>query len=195
MINETQKTNSFLDTINNIAHTKCEKIKQEADSYVEQELEKARQRAHEDLKAFKKNEIDRLNEETNAGFSELEAQETKRLLDRRTEITNDIFSKAKAKLIEFAASENYIGFLAESIGKIKDVLGEDTVIFVKPDDKKYESELLKLCKKVKYDPTIEIGGCKAESTANRMVADDTLETRLDAEKSNFYKVSGLSVTK
>ncbi|MCQ2485573.1 MAG: hypothetical protein MJ168_09600 [Clostridia bacterium] len=195
MINETQKTNSFLETINSIAHAKSTKIREETDSYIAQELEKARQRAHEDLKVFKKNEIDRLNEETNAGFSELEAKETKMLLDRRAEITDNVFSKAKAKLIEFVASDKYLTFLIRSIEEIKIALGNDTVIFLKPDDKKYEAELSKLCREIKYDPTIEIGGCKAENIINRMVADDTLETKLNAEKSIFYKTSGLSVTK
>lgn len=194
MTNESKKTSIILESINRRAKEESARIRQETDSYVAQELEKARKRAHEDLKAFKKNEIDRLNEEANTGFSELEAKETKKLLDRRSEITNDIFDKAKERLILFTESADYVDFLKRSIDEIKSTLGEDTVIILKPDDKKYEAELSGLCNGIRYNPTIEIGGCKAENVKNHMVADDTLDTRLEAEKSNFYKTSGLSVT-
>ena len=194
MISDNEKISVFLDSINSDAETRCKHIKQEADRYVMQELGKARQRAHEDVKSFKKTETDRLNEETNAGFSELEAQEKKKLIDRRSEITNEVFGKAKAKLSDFAKSEKYIDFLKKSISEIKTAIGEECVIILKPDDKKYEAELSKLCKEIKYDPTIGFGGCKAENIAEKMTADDTLDARLEAEKANFYKNSGLSIT-
>ena len=194
MNTENEKISVFLDNINSDADARCKTIRQEADRYVMQELSKARQRAHEDVKAFRKTEIDRLNEETNAGFSELEAQEKKKLIDRRSEITNEVFSKAKVKLIDFTKSDKYLDFLVKSINSIKTAIGEDTVIIVKPDDKKYEAELSKLCKEIKYDPSIKIGGCKAENFANKLIADDTLDARLEAEKANFYKNSGLLIT-
>lgn len=194
MNTENEKISVFLENINSDADAQCKRIRQEADRYVMQELNKARQRAHEDVKSFTKTEIDRLNEETNAGFSELEAQEKKKLIDRRSKITNEVFNKAKSKLIDFTKSDKYFDFLAKSINSIKTAIGEDSVIIVKPDDKKYEAELLKLCKEIKYDPSIKIGGCKAENIANKLIADDTIDSRLEEKKSDFYKNSGLSIT-
>lgn len=195
MNSETEKAGVFLENINRDAEARCRQIRQETDRYIMSELNKARDRAHEDVKSFKQSEIDRLNEANNAGFSELEAQETKKLLDRRTEITNEVFAKAKARLVEFAAGENYLDFLKRSIENIKSAIGSDAVIILKPDDKKYEAELSELCREIKYDPAIEIGGCRAENIQEHVTADDTLEARLEAEKSGFYKSSGLSVTK
>lgn len=194
MANDAEKASAFLKNINFEADALCKQIRQETDRYVTTELNKARQRAHEDVKALRKSEFDRLNEETNAGFSEFEARETKSLLDRRAQITDEVFSKAKQRLIEFAQSEEYFEFLLKSIDKIKQTLGETSVIYLKPDDSKYEAELLKHCAEIKYTPEIEIGGCRAENTANQLFADDTLEARLEEEKLNFYKTSGLSIT-
>jgi len=194
MTNDNEKISVFLDNINSDAEARCKQIKQEADRYVMQELNKTRQRAHEDLKSFRKTEIDRLNEETNADFSELEAQEKKKLLNRRSQITDEVFDKATAKLTDFVNSEKYIDFLKKSIASIKETIGEDSVIILKPNDKKYEAELLTLCNQIKYDPSIEIGGCKAENIGGRVTADDTLDARLEAEKTEFYKNSGLSIT-
>lgn len=194
MNSEAKKTDIFLESINKDAEALCDKIRRDADTFVVNELEKARVRAHEDVKAFKKSEIDRLNEENNAGFSELEMQETKIVLDRRTQITNDIFSRAETKLIEFTKSGKYLDFLKASIAAIETAIGDDSVILLKPDDKKFEAELKGLCKEIKYDATIKIGGCKAENIDNRLIADDTLDTRLEGEKADFYKNSGLTLT-
>ena len=194
MNSDNEKISAFLDSINRDAQERCKQIKQEADRYVMQELGKAREHAHEDVKALKKTETDRLNEEANAGFSELEAQEKKKLIERRAEITNEVFGKAKEKLSEFAQSAEYIAFLKKSIGEIKKAIGDSCVIFLKPDDNKYAAELSGLCKEIKYDRSIEIGGCKAENLDGRMTADDTLDARLEAKKADFYKNSGLSIT-
>lgn len=193
MNSESRKAEIFLENINRDADAVCDKIRRETDELVAAELSKVRIRAKEDLKALQKSETDRLNEETNAGFSEFEAAETKAVLDRRTEITNEIFSRAEAGLVKFAKSEKYLPFLKGSIEKIKKALGDDTVIILKPDDKKYEAELSELCGKIKYDESIKIGGCKAENLKNRLIADDTLEIRLEEEKENFYRTSGLTI--
>ena len=193
MTDETRKANIFLENINRDAEAMCRKIRRDTDMLVAGELEKARRRAHEDVRSLKKSEFDRLNEEANAGFSELEAQETKAVLDRRAQITDEVFARAEARLAEFAAGEAYLDFLKRSIAKIKAAIGDDAVIILKPDDKKYEAELKELCSEIRYDASVRIGGCRAENLKKRLVADDTLEARLEAEKSEFYKTSGLTI--
>ena len=194
MHNDNEKANAFLNNINSDAEEMCGKIKRETDRYVATELNKAREHAHEDVKSFKKSEIDRLNEENNASFSELEAQETRKLLDRRSQITAEVFERAEKKLSDFTQTPSYPDFLKKSIAQIKSKLGDGAVIILKPDDKKYEAEISPLCAEIKYDSSIRIGGCRAENKAAGLIADDTLETRLEEEKSNFYKASGMSIT-
>lgn len=194
MNSDSRKAEIFLENINRDAEALCGKIRRDTDTFIANELQKARTRAHEDVKALKKSETDRLNEETNAGFSELEAEQTKTVLARRAQITDEVFARAKSELDKFVNSEKYLDFLKGSINAIKAELGDGTVIILKPEDKKYEAELLKLCDEIKYDSTIKIGGCKAENLKMRLTADDTLETRLESEKINFYKTSGLTIT-
>ena len=194
MINEKEKTDIFLNNINQDADELCQKIRSDVDSYVAGELSKARALAHEQVKTFKKSEIDRLNEENNAGFSELEAQETKKLLDRRTQITDEIFGRALKEIEKFTDSADYLAFLKKSITEIKSQLGEETTIILRPEDKKYESELSALCTEIKYDSSITLGGCKAENLSVGILADDTLSARLEEAKTHFYKTSGMSIT-
>lgn len=194
MNSETEKTNLFLNSINSDADALCRKIRSDVDRYASTELQKARALAHEQVKTVKQSEIDRLNEENNAGFSELEAQETKKLLDRRTQITDEVFGKAEKKLAEFTESEAYADFLKRSIAEIKIQLGENTTIILRPEDKKYEAELSELCAEIKYDSSIRLGGCRAENPEAGLLADDTFEARLIEERQRFYKTSGMTVT-
>ena len=194
MNSDSKKAEIFLENINRDAEALCGKIRRDTDTFIANELQKARARAHEDVKALKKTETDRLNEENNAGFSELEAEQTKTVLARRAQITDEVFARAKAELEQFVNSEKYLDFLKGSINAIKTELVDGTVIILRPEDKKYEAELLKLCDEIKYDSTVRIGGCKAENLKMRLTADDTLEARLESEKINFYKTSGLTIT-
>ena len=194
VIKDNEKAAKFLEAINLDAKKRCDKIKQDVDRYVASELQKARELAHEDVKSLKKSELDRLNEQNNSDLSEHEAQETKSLIDRRTEITNDIFERTGKKLHDFAESGKYLVFLKSSIESLKAAIGSEATIILRPDDKKYEAELKSLCTAIKYDNNIVLGGCRAENLPAKLIADDTLETRLNEEIQNFYKNSGLSIT-
>jgi vacuolar-type H+-ATPase subunit E/Vma4 len=194
VIKDNEKAEMFLDAINLDAKKRCEKLKQDVDNYIDSELQKARALAHEEVKSFKKSELDRLNEQNNADLSELEAQERKTLIDKRTEIANEVFAKAEEKISAFAGSDKYIDFLKASIESLKSELGDNITVILKPDDKKYESDIAPLCKEVKYDSAIRLGGCRAENLDAKLIADDTLEVRLNEAKQNFYKNSGLSIT-
>lgn len=194
MKNNSVKQNIFFNNINNDARIMCDKIRSDVDKYVETELNMARKIAHEQVRDVKKSELDRLNEENNIGFSELEALEKKKLLDRRTQITDEIFQRAEEKLKNFVESKDYLDFLKRSIAEIKNNIGENAIIILRPEDKKLESELSAICYQIKYDSNIKLGGCKGENTTDGFIADDTLEARLEEEKIRFYKTSGMTVT-
>lgn len=194
MISDNQKAENFLEAINQDAKKRCDKIKQDVDRYIASELQKARAIAHEEVKALKKAEYDKLNELNNSSLSENEAGETKLLIARRTEITDDIFGSVIKRLEEFVSGESYLDFLKSSVSRLQSGVGKDAVIILRPQDKKYEAQLSSLCKEIRYDESIKLGGCRAENPQEHLAADDTLETRLNEEKQNFYKNSGLSIT-
>ena len=83
--------------------------------------------------------------------------------------------------------------MSNNMASIKEKIGDDAVIFIRPEDEKYKSALLNECAGVKFDKTIKLGGCKGASAKNSMRADDTLDSRFDRQKREFYSYSGLSV--
>ena len=194
MVADKEKNEFFVNSINEEAEKRCVKIKKDIDEYIDSELQKARESASLNIGSIKKDETDRLNEKNNAAFSELEAQETRKLLNRRNEIANEVFKKAESKIKAFTGNDEYFDFLVSSIEKIKKEIGDDTIIYLRPDDKKYSKKLKSLCKEIKFDSTIILGGCKAENISAALLADDTLDSRFEEAKAGFYKKSGLIIT-
>lgn len=194
MISNSEKSAFFLDEINKEADRQCSKIKTDVDRYISAELQKARQSAKNDVKILQKDEIDRLNEENNAKLSYVEATNTRQLVEHRKNLTDVVFDEAKKKIIEFTEKYNYLLFLKKSIENIKSEIGEDAVIFVRENDRKYEDELLTVCKGLEYDNSIILGGCKGKNVLTKLTADDTLDLRYSKAKENFYSYSNLSIT-
>lgn len=191
MNSNTNKTELFRRAINADADARCAKIRSEVDSYVENELKMTRRLARQNVRPIRSSEFDRLNEEINAELSESEIKETEKLVLKRSDMTKKIFAEAEQRIIEFTKSEEYRSFVFKSISNIKAAIGDDCVIILKPADKAFEDEINALGNMVRYDETILIGGCKGENSRSSMTADDTLDSRLDAEKKSFYEYSKL----
>lgn len=188
------KTERFRQAINSDAAARCDKIRKYVDDYIENEIKKIRRLARQNVRPVRSSEFDRLNEEINAELSENETKEIEKLVVRRSEITDGVFARAIEKLKTFAASDEYHDFIIKSVANIKAAIGSDAVIILKPDDKKLEAEIKALGNEVRYDELIKLGGCKGENSRTAMTADDTLDSRLEAEKQNFYSYSGLSLS-
>lgn len=188
------KTERFRQAINSDAAARCDKIRKYVDDYIENEIKKTRRLARQNVRPVRSSEFDRLNEEINAELSENETKEIEKLVVRRSEITDEVFARAIEKIKTFAASDEYHDFIIKSVANIKAAIGSDAVIILKPDDKKLEAEIKALGNEVRYDELIKLGGCKGENSRTAMTADDTLDSRLEAEKQNFYSYSGLSLS-
>lgn len=172
----------------------CKSITEETDSYVKRETEKAYKKAHTDIKTFKKNEIDRLNEETNSVYSELESEEKRSLLELRRNLSDKLFQNAEKKISAFTESESYCGFLTDNVDEVLTAIGEDCEIILCPRDRKYEEILLKKCRFVSYSDSIKFGGCKGINKSAALAADNTIDSRLIQEKEKFFCKKELSLT-
>lgn len=188
------KTERFLNAINSDADARCNKIKNDVDEYVENEIKMTRRLARQSVRPVRSSEFDRLNEEINAELSETETRETEKLVARRSEITDRVFSQAVEKIQSFVNSDKYHDFIIKSAENIRSAIGGDCVIILRPNDKAFEDEIKALGSDVGYDSLIKLGGCKGENIRTAMTADDTLDARLEAEKHNFYSYSGLSLS-
>ena len=188
------KSERLVEAINSDADARCDKIKQDVDEYIENEIKKTRRLARQNVRPVRSSEFDRLNEEINAELSETETKEIEKLVARRSEITDEVFAQAVEKIKAFAKSDSYHDFLMNSVSNIKAAIGDDAIIVLNLNDKPFEAEIKALGNEVKYDEFIKLGGCKGENLRTAMTADDTLDARLETEKQKFYSYSGLSLS-
>ena len=72
----------------------------------------------------------------------------------------------------------------------------DVIVYVRPGDMRFADDIKKAfgrdCK-VESSDEITIGGCRAGVAGGSTVADDTLDTRLEAQREWFLENSGMSV--
>ena len=193
MINNEKKAEQFMKSINAQAEKKYNKIIKETDDYVNHELKKARSAAKANAKNAAKTEIGKISEQTNTDSYKTRTQLVWQIISKRNEITESVFDKAQKKIEEFTESDAYLPFLQKSIGNIKNAIGNETVIYVRPADEKYIGELKEICQDVKTDDSIVLGGCKGVNESASLRADDTLDQRLSEQRQLFYEQSGLSV--
>lgn len=194
MNSNANKTERFLEAINSDAEARCGKIKKDVDEYIDNELQKARRLAHQNVRPVRSSEIDRLNEKINAELSETETKEIEKLVARRNKITEKVFADAVERIKAFTTSDKYHDFVMTSVKNIKATIGDDSVIYLSPGDKQFENEIKALGNEVVFDDKIRLGGCKGENLRTAMTADDTLDSRLEEEKQKFYGYSGLSLS-
>ncbi len=191
MYSHAKKTELFRQAINADARERCEKIRNDVDSYVDEELKKARRLARLNVRPVRSSELDRLNEEINTELSETEIKETEKLTAKRNKSVERVFKKATEKIVAFTQSDEYADFIINSVKNINATIGAEAVIILRPADKALENKIKALGNDVKYDGTILLGGCKGENSEVGLTADDTLDTRLELEKKNFYEYSKL----
>ncbi|MBR5427949.1 MAG: V-type ATP synthase subunit E [Clostridia bacterium] len=180
--------------INRAADSQVSKIKKETASYLRTELRKAETQAKQEISAAQFTVLDKLTEQMNADLAASEKEETQALLRRRAEITDEVFSEARSRLIRFTESDEYIAFLQKSAKTIRSAIGEGSVFYLRSGDEKHYPALREFCAEIRADKNIAIGGIRAENRETGLTADDTLDMRLSLQKQRFYEESGLSVT-
>ncbi len=197
MSSSDEKITLFLNAISENLEMRRQEIEQEIAAVRRAEQEKAEQEAAQRSEAYIKAETANVLAQANRARSLLETGLRNELAAERGEITGAVFAAVAKKLEAFSKSADYEAFLKKSAEKIAAVYGGKPVtVFVKTGDLKYKQILLQAAgsnSKVEPDNGILIGGCKAVSTASSIRLDDTLDTRLAAQKQGFYERSGLSV--
>ena len=141
--------------------------------------------------------MDLLVQEFNRTVANERTQQRARLTDKRGAITDEVFGDAREKLTAFTESDGYADFLKKSAVGFAAVFPQgDVTVYLRPGDMRFADDITKAfvrdCK-VESSDEITIGGCRAGVVGGSTVADDTLDTRLEAQREWFLENSGMSV--
>ena len=202
MLTQEEKLSKFMLAINEYAQEQHDRIMREVEAQNAIELEKAEREFREESYRT----IQRRTVEVRSMISrELAAKESagkKALLERRNAIEKEVFERAAARLEEFTKTDAYKTYLRKAAIEARKAFGKcgeehlaETVIYIRDRDKKC-SPLIKTafgdCT-VKVDPTIVLGGLRAENAGIGRVLDMTLDVSLEQQHEWFAENSGLTI--
>ena len=191
------KLNKFMQSIQNDARERREKILAKAAEFSREEMEKAEDQALNDSYLFIHYQSEKGRNEVMSEYSKKELEERKNLLNLRNNISNKVFKEAFNKLIEFTKTDEYKDYFFNNL-KDSSLLFKNSSpqIFIKQDDKKYE-DLIKSVfinnYSIEISDKIKIGGFLIKCDEKSIVLDETLDTKLDEQHDWFEKNSGLSI--
>ena len=192
------KTDNFLKAIEKYAEEQRSKMQSEAEDFKNRELNIAEEEGLKEAYTMIQKKMADINNRISSDRSKQEAESRRNIFIRRKEIEDEVFEKAKQRLIEFTATEKYISLLETNAKNIAEVLGADDItVYLKKDDMKHKDRIIKaLGKNCEFavSDEIKIGGITGLSRSRGLIADETLDTRLEEQHEWFCENSGLRIT-
>lgn len=194
---DVSKTSNFLKAINKYAAEQRKKIKTSAEEFRKYELQKAEAEVLRDAYFLIQNEMAQMKRNVASEVSKLEFEERKKLFAKRQAIVDDVFKKAKEKLLEFANSPDYVDVLKRYAVSISKVLKKSgTTLYISRRDERYADDIReaygKICK-VEISDKIKIGGILAVNKEMSLVVDETIDAKLEDQKEWFAENSKLNI--
>jgi len=192
----TAKTDSFLEAIKKHALEKQELMRNEISEMKAAAIKNAEKKAKSDSDKLIREKLEEQRNKQRSIIAKKSQQAQKELFIKRLEMTDTVFEKAKAKLIEFTNTLEYNEKLINSAKEISELFGDEScTIYIneKDMDKADSIKAIFINAEITTDNSIVIGGIKGFCPAMNIVADETIDTKLYAQKDWFIENSGLKV--
>lgn len=197
MPNSQGQNSNFLQAINKYAEEQRKQIQNEAEEFKRQEIKKAEDEILNDAYNLIQKELAEMRSSIASELSKEEMESRRKLLQKRKQITDEIFTRAKNKLIEFTKTDKYKELLIKYTKEISNVLTDNgTVLCVRKEDLYLSDEIKKSFSNeclVKPSEDIIIGGIYGYNAQMGIVVDQTLDSKLDEQRSWFSENSGLKL--
>lgn len=191
------KTDNFLKAIKKYAKAQKKAMAGEVKQLKTERLKEAEEKAKRDSERLKREKLIEARNHQTAVIAAKTQEGQRRLFTARAAMTEEVFLLASKKLKAFTETEDYQTKLRESAREIASLFdGHDCVLYVNERDVeavKTLGEQFGVHAEVKTDKAIQIGGIKGYCRSMGIIADDTLDSKLDAQRGWFVENAALSV--
>lgn len=191
------KTDNFLKAIKKYASAQKTAMEGEVRQLKSERLKEAEEKAKRDSERMKKDKLIETHNRQTAMIASKTQEGQRQLFIERAAMTKEVFDLAKEKLNEYTKTAEYSEKLKNSAKEIAEFFdGKDCVLFLNERDIKAADDLKSFfggSVEVKEDKTIKIGGLKGYCKSMGIIADETLDTKLEAQKEWFVENAELSV--
>lgn len=191
------KTDNFLRAIKRYANAQKRALKGEVEQLKNERLKEAEATAKRDSERMKKEKLAETRNRVTAKRAKITQEGQRKLFLERSQMTAEVFSLAAEKLNDYIKTAEYRKKLKESAKAVAEVFdGCDCVLYLNERDLDFAGELKEFFSgnvEVKADKTIKIGGIKGYCACKGIIADETLDTKLEAQREWFVENAALSV--
>ena len=194
----TTHTDNFLLAIQRYAEEQQRFVEMEAEQLKEQKLKNAEAKAKHDSEKYVKDMLEQKRNEETSKLATLIADGRKKLFMERAEMTNEIFKMAESKLIKYSATKEYKAKFLESAQSIADLFGDNAcVVYINEKDLDFADKIKDIFNSkaeiLADNKSVRLGGIKAFCKELSIVADETLDSKLEAQREWFTENCSLSV--
>lgn len=191
------KTDNFLKAIRRYAKQQKSVMKGEVKQLKTERLKEAEEKAKRDSQRLIKDKLQETRTRQTAILAKKTQDGQRKLFIARSAMVEEVFKKAADKLVEYAKSDAYTSKLTDSAKAIADVFdGRDCVLYVNERDLGAAEGIKALfggSTEVRADKTIKIGGIRGYCASMGIIADETLDSKLEAQREWFVESAALSV--
>ena len=191
------KTDNFLKAINKYSKLERQQIQNDIETVRDEELKKAEANGKKMAREYITKEYSAVKTAVTGQYAVKNLEAQGKVYQKREEITNSVFEKSFKKLKDFTSTPQYKDLLIKSAKEIADIFKENScVIFISENDNKFAQDIKAQFSgevTVENDVAIKIGGIKGFCKDLKIVADNTLDSKLNSQKDWFTENSGLKV--
>jgi len=192
------KTDNFLKAIEKYAAEQRNKIETEAEEFKAKELNKAEEDGLKEAYVLLQKKMLSINTGIARELSKAENASRKSVFEKRREIEDKVFERAKEKLLAYTKTGKYTTKLLESAKAVSQKLtADDVILYICERDWKLKDKILSAFGRkcdIQVSDEIQIGGLTGLSRQLGLLVDETLDTKLENQKEWFCENSGLTVT-
>ena len=190
-----EKTSNFLEAINKYAEEQRNQSYAEVEQFKKEELEKAETESLNDAYVLIQKEMSQMRLAISSEVSRQNMARRKELFQKRQNITIEVFQKAANKLAEFTKTADYPVLLEKYAAQIAQVLNQPgTVLYIRKKDAALTARIQKAfggdCI-VEETNDIKLGGIRGYNPAMGLVADETLDSKLEDQREWFTETCGM----
>jgi len=192
-----EKLSKFLQAIHSDAEQRREAILRETEEFKNSELAKAEKEALSEAYELIHHEFGLARAAISRELSVKELDSKRELLRHRRRLMDEIFAQAGERLAVFAGSDGYLPFLERCAAEVAGIFAVGEVMFfVRQADLKYERQLKAAFGRdcsVRESGDIRLGGLRAANRDCGQIADNSIDSRLEAQKDWFFENSGFAL--
>ena len=196
MIDASSKTNSFLQAIEKYAEEQKKAMTDEIEAFREEQLRHANEEGTAAAHAFIQKEKAEYTASLAKENSLKETAVKRELFAKRNRMAAEIFEEAEKKLRAFSKSKKYDAYMSNAAKVICEYLeGRKAIVYIAEKDERFIPQLKRSFSdcEIVTDSTIKLGGIRCYCEELSVMADETLDSKLETQKKEFIARSGFTV--